>query len=130
VNELKALGLRIAIDDFGTGYSSLVYLKRFPVDILKVDRSFVAGLGSDHDDTAIVHSVIDLAHAFGIAAIAEGIETVEHLDLLRALQCSFGQGYLWSPAVSAADLSPRLVAVSTAALPRSSGASAKVVRTG
>jgi len=79
VNELKALGLQVAIDDFGTGYSSLVYLKRFPVDILKVDRTFVAGLGSDHNDTAIVHSVIDLAHAFGITAIAEGIETVEHL---------------------------------------------------
>jgi len=118
VNELKALGLQVAIDDFGTGYSSLVYLKRFPVDILKVDRTFVAGLGSDHNDTAIVHSVIDLAHAFGITAIAEGIETVEHLDLLRELQCSFGQGYLWSPAVPADDLSPRLMAASASALPR------------
>ena len=75
LNELKSLGVRIAIDDFGIGYSSLVYLKRFPVDLLKVDRSFVGGLGTNKDDAAIVHSVIELAHAFGIAAVAEGIET-------------------------------------------------------
>jgi diguanylate cyclase (GGDEF)-like protein/PAS domain S-box-containing protein len=108
VEELKALGVRIAIDDFGTGYSSLVYLKRFPVDLLKVDRSFVSGLGVNADDGAIVHSVIDLAHAFGIEAVAEGIETPEQLVALDALGCRFGQGYLWSPGRPAADLGAAL----------------------
>jgi EAL domain-containing protein (putative c-di-GMP-specific phosphodiesterase class I) len=106
LNELKGLGVRIAIDDFGTGYSSMVYLKRFPVDLLKVDRSFVAGLGQDKDDEAIVHSVIELAHAFGIAAVAEGIETREHLQVLQSLGCEFGQGYLWSPGRPATDRAP------------------------
>jgi diguanylate cyclase (GGDEF)-like protein/PAS domain S-box-containing protein len=101
LKELKALGVRIAIDDFGTGYSSLTYLKRFPVDVLKIDRSFVAGISHSRDDVAIVHSVIDLADAFGISAVAEGIETPEHLAILRDLGCTFGQGFLWSPAMSA-----------------------------
>jgi EAL domain-containing protein (putative c-di-GMP-specific phosphodiesterase class I) len=109
LDELKALGVRIAIDDFGTGFSSLAYLKRFPVDLLKVDRSFVTGLGQDKDDAAIVHSVIELAHTFGIAAVAEGIETRAHLDILRNLGCNFGQGYLWSPAEPALDRAPALI---------------------
>ncbi len=108
LNELKSLGVRIAIDDFGIGYSSLVYLKRFPVDLLKVDRSFVGGLGTNKDDAAIVHSVIELAHAFGIAAVAEGIETHQQLTMLQGLGCTYGQGYLWSPAVPAGDLAPTL----------------------
>jgi EAL domain-containing protein (putative c-di-GMP-specific phosphodiesterase class I) len=108
VNELKALGVRIAIDDFGTGYSSLTYLKSFPVDLLKVDRSFVSGLGVNADDTAIVRSVIELAHAFGIDAVAEGIETPQQLVALKGLGCHYGQGYLWSPGRSAAALGPAL----------------------
>jgi len=108
VNELKSLGVRVAIDDFGTGYSSLLYLKRFPVDLLKVDRSFVAGLGDSPDDAAIVRSVIELAHAFGIAAVAEGVENHQHLAMLRDFGCTYGQGYLWSPARPAADLGPQL----------------------
>jgi EAL domain-containing protein (putative c-di-GMP-specific phosphodiesterase class I) len=108
LNKLKSVGVNIAIDDFGTGYSSLLYLKRFPVDLLKVDRSFVSGLGVNADDTAIVRSVIDLAHAFGIECVAEGIETPEQLRALEALGCRFGQGYLWSPGRSAADLGPAL----------------------
>ncbi len=105
VNELKSLGVRIAIDDFGIGYSSLLYLKRFPVDIVKIDKSFVAGLGREAADLAIVRSVIKLAIAFGISAVAEGIETREQLAILQDLGCSFGQGWLWSPAVPA----PRLI---------------------
>jgi EAL domain-containing protein (putative c-di-GMP-specific phosphodiesterase class I) len=111
VNELKALGVRIAIDDFGTGYSSLTYLKRFPVDLLKVDRSFIAGLGVNADDSSIVRSVIELAHAFGIEAVAEGIETPEQLAALKGLGCRFGQGYLWSPGRSAEALGPVLSAI-------------------
>jgi diguanylate cyclase (GGDEF)-like protein/PAS domain S-box-containing protein len=96
LNRLKALGVRIGVDDFGTGFSSLTYLKRFPVDVLKIDRSFVAGLCRDHQDRAIVASVVDLAHAFGLTTTAEGVETDEQLALLRALGCEQGQGFLWS----------------------------------
>jgi len=101
VEELKSLGVRIAIDDFGIGYSSLLYLKRFPVDILKIDKSFVSGLVLEHDDRAIVRSIIDLARAFGITTVAEGVESVEELAILKDMGCTFGQGWLWSPAVPA-----------------------------
>ena len=93
LHELKALGVGLIIDDFGTGYSSLTYLKRFPVDGLKVDQSFVSGLDSDVGDTAIVTAVIDLAHSLGIVAIAEGVETAAQLERLRALGCDCAQGY-------------------------------------
>jgi len=93
LQELKALGVGLIIDDFGTGYSSLTYLKRFPVDGLKVDQSFVAGLDTDAGDTAIVTAVIDLAHSLGIIAIAEGVETATQLERLRALGCDGAQGY-------------------------------------
>ena len=96
LNRLKALGVCIGVDDFGTGFSSLTYLKRFPVDVLKIDRSFVAGLCRDREDRAIVASVVDLAHAFGLTTTAEGVETAEQLAQLRALGCEQGQGYLWS----------------------------------
>jgi diguanylate cyclase (GGDEF)-like protein/PAS domain S-box-containing protein len=94
---LKDLGVRLAIDDFGTGYSSLVYLKRFPVDELKIDRSFIDGLGTDPEDSAIVASVLGLARGVGVAAVAEGVETEEQRQALAALGCRLAQGYLWSP---------------------------------
>ncbi|MDQ4133923.1 MAG: EAL domain-containing protein, partial [Actinomycetota bacterium] len=99
--DLKALGVRIAVDDFGTGFSALTYLKRFPVDVLKIDRSFVEGLGRDREDRAIVASVVDLAHAFGLMTVAEGVETPEQLAELRSLGCERAQGYLWSPPIPA-----------------------------
>jgi EAL domain-containing protein (putative c-di-GMP-specific phosphodiesterase class I) len=111
LEDVKALGVRIAIDDFGTGYSSLRYLKRLPVDVLKVDRSFVAGLGLNRDDGAIVRSVVDLAHAFGITAVAEGIETREQLEALRTLRCQLGQGHLWAPARPASEIRHKLSTV-------------------
>ncbi len=101
---LRGIGVSIAVDDFGTGFSSLTYLKQFPVDALKIDRSFVQGLGRDNEDRAIVASVVDLAHAFGLTTIAEGVETLEQLEELRTIGCAQGQGYLWSrplPAVQA-----------------------------
>ncbi len=103
--ELKALGLRLYVDDFGTGYSSLTYLQRFPVDGVKVDRSFVAGLGVRADADAIVRAVIGLAHGLGLVAVAEGVETQDQLDRLIDLRCDVAQGYhLGRP--SAAELVP------------------------
>jgi diguanylate cyclase (GGDEF)-like protein len=96
LSELRGLGLRLAIDDFGTGYSSLGYLRRFPVDIVKLDRAFVGGLGSDSAADAITAAVINLGHALGLSVIAEGVETEEQLTVLRALRCDRAQGYLWS----------------------------------
>ena len=92
------LGVRIAIDDFGTGYSSLDYLRQFPVDTIKIDRSFVARVNDDDDDRAIVASLLSLAATLGVRVVAEGVETSEQLRVLRRLGCSLGQGFLWSPA--------------------------------
>ncbi|SEP81989.1 EAL domain-containing protein [Arthrobacter sp. OV608] len=90
---LRNLGVNLAVDDFGTGYSSLTYLKKFPIDELKIDRSFINGLGSDSGDSAIVGSCIDLAHAVGIRAVAEGVETSGQVQTLRAMGCDLAQGY-------------------------------------
>jgi diguanylate cyclase (GGDEF)-like protein/PAS domain S-box-containing protein len=95
LEELKALGVGLAIDDFGTGYSSLSYLRRFPVDQLKIDRSFVAGVAVNGDDRAIAGSVIGLAHALGIHVVAEGVETVGQLEWLSELRCDLAQGFNW-----------------------------------
>lgn len=94
--ELKDLGVLVAIDDFGTGYSSLSYLRRFPVDVIKIDRSFVDGLGLDSDDTAIVRAVIGLAHALRLEVVAEGVETDTQRMRLQALGCGMGQGFFFS----------------------------------
>ncbi len=94
--ELKRLGIHLAIDDFGTGYSSLNYLLRFPVDTVKIDRSFISGLGTDDQSIAIVRSVIDLARSLNLAVTGEGIETVEQLSQLRDLGCHQGQGYYFA----------------------------------
>jgi EAL domain-containing protein (putative c-di-GMP-specific phosphodiesterase class I) len=101
---VKSLGCRVAVDDFGTGYSSLLYLKRYPVNALKIDRSFVAGLGIDAVDDAIVSSVIGLARAVGAISIAEGVETPAQLAALRDLGCGFAQGYLLARPVSAPEI--------------------------
>jgi EAL domain-containing protein (putative c-di-GMP-specific phosphodiesterase class I) len=93
LRRLKDLGVGLAIDDFGTGYSSLNYLRHFPVDALKIDRAFVAGLGRDAGDAAIVAAVIGLANTLGLRVVAEGIETIEQVGLLRTMGCEQGQGY-------------------------------------
>jgi len=94
--ELKAIGVMLAIDDFGTGYSSLSYLRRFPVDVLKVDQSFVAGLGPDPEDSTIVAAIVNLAATLDLEAIAEGVETAEQVDRLQSLGCTLAQGYYFA----------------------------------
>jgi EAL domain-containing protein (putative c-di-GMP-specific phosphodiesterase class I) len=96
LQRMKDLGVSFIIDDYGTGYSCLQYLKLMPVDSLKIDGSFIAGLGKDSGDTAIVSGTIDLAHALGLTVIAEGVETAEQLERLRELECDLGQGYYLS----------------------------------
>ena len=112
----RELGVRLAIDDFGTGYSSLGYLRRFPVDIVKLDRAFVAGLGSDSAADAITAAVINLGHALGLSVIAEGVESEEQLTVLRALRCDKAQGYLWSAPQSPAPLAEWIAAKPSAQL--------------
>ena len=89
-------GLSLVLDDFGTGYSSLSHLKRFPLDVLKIDRSFVAGVDCNTDDRAIVKATIDMAHAVGLTVVAEGVETSEQEACLRELGCDHAQGYLYA----------------------------------
>ena len=98
IRELRNLGFRVSVDDFGTGYSSLSYLKQFPLDTLKIDRSFIAGLQPETDGYVIVKAIIDLARALGLPTVAEGIETEQEMELLRALGCDFGQGFYFQAA--------------------------------
>lgn len=100
MRDLKRLGIQLAIDDFGTGYCSLGYLKCFPVDTLKIDRSFIAGLGSSAEDTAIVRAVIAFAKALNLSVTGEGIETLDQLNQLKALECTRGQGYYFGRPLS------------------------------
>jgi diguanylate cyclase (GGDEF)-like protein/PAS domain S-box-containing protein len=95
LRELRSLGLHLSVDDFGTGYSSLTYLKRFPVETIKIDRSFVAGLGIEQEDSTIVEAVVRLGQALGLSVVAEGIESPLQLTRLRELGCDKGQGYLF-----------------------------------
>jgi len=94
LERLKGLGLRLAIDDFGTGYSSLTYLQRFPIDAVKIDKSFVEGLAIDRQDTQIVEAIVSLAGALRLTTVAEGVETEQQLDALIELGCDAAQGYL------------------------------------
>ncbi|HYN20762.1 MAG TPA: EAL domain-containing protein, partial [Thermoanaerobaculia bacterium] len=100
---LKELGIKIAIDDFGTGYSSLSYLTTLPIDTLKVDRSFVSGLGTDRGSAEITSAVIALAHSLNLDVVAEGVETETQLEVLRSQGCNKVQGYLFSAPIPAAD---------------------------
>jgi diguanylate cyclase (GGDEF)-like protein len=111
---LKALGVRLAIDDFGTGHSSLAYLRQFPVDVLKIDKSFVDGLAHGGDAAALARTIIALADTLQLHTVAEGIETVGQQAALEALGCGLGQGYLFARPMAAADLARLLAGNGTA----------------
>jgi diguanylate cyclase (GGDEF)-like protein len=121
LRELRGAGMRIAIDDFGTGYSSLGLLSKLPVDILKIDRSFISGLPSDRASVTLVSSIVGLASAFNLAVVAEGVETLGQLELLRRMRCDYSQGHLHSRSVPAPELE-RMLATQNIRVTRASKA--------
>ena len=96
LTELRELGVQLAMDDFGTGYSSLSNLHRFPINTLKIDRSFITHMVENNENAEIVRTISGLAHNLGMDVVAEGVETREQLEILRGLGCQFGQGYFFS----------------------------------
>ncbi len=96
LERLKEMGVQVSIDDFGTGYSSLSYLKRFPIDTLKIDRSFISDITTDQDDAAISQAIVSMARSLRLSVIAEGVETNEQLEVVRSLGCDTVQGFLFS----------------------------------
>ena len=104
LHRLKDLGVLLAIDDFGTGYSSLAYLRQFPVDVLKIDRSFVSEMSGSPDAAALIHTLVELGHTLGLTTLAEGIEQVGQIEGLRSEQCDHGQGFLFSRPVAAIEI--------------------------
>jgi len=103
---MRELGIRVSLDDFGTGYASLAYLKRYPIDSIKIDRSLVSGVGEDPRDTSIVAAVIELGHVCGLDVVAEGVESPAQLAALRRLGCDEGQGFFWSAALDPTEVVP------------------------
>jgi EAL domain-containing protein (putative c-di-GMP-specific phosphodiesterase class I) len=101
LHELRAMGVRLALDDFGTGYSSLSYLHQFPIDILKIDRSFIHRIGASDDAVEIVNTILALASSLDMEVVAEGVETEQQLELLRKMHCAYAQGYHLSRPVEA-----------------------------
>ncbi len=117
LRELKLLGIQLSIDDFGTGYSSLAYLRRFPLDELKIDKSFVTDIGQNLDDRAIAQTIVVMAQTLGFKVVAEGIETEEQLHVLRDIGCHVGQGYLFATPLTADELIERYCTRSSTAEP-------------
>ena len=108
LNELRDQGIRISLDDFGTGYSSLSYLHRFPIDTLKIDRSFVMRMTESERDINLVQSIIALAHQMQMDVVAEGIESIEDCERLKEMGCEYGQGYLFDKPLCSQEATDRL----------------------
>jgi EAL domain-containing protein (putative c-di-GMP-specific phosphodiesterase class I) len=104
LTQFRNAGFGISLDDFGTGYSAMAYLKKFPIDFLKIDQSFVRDMATDHGDQAIVEAIIVMAHKLGLKVIAEGVETVAQRDMLNAAGCDYGQGYLFAKPMSTVNM--------------------------
>jgi EAL domain-containing protein (putative c-di-GMP-specific phosphodiesterase class I) len=104
LTQLHDLGIKLSIDDYGTGYSSMAYLKRLPVDELKVDRIFVLNIDSDHEDAALVPGAIDLGHNLGLTVVAEGVEGAAHVAALHQLGCDIAEGYHYARPMTPNDL--------------------------
>ena len=113
LHQLKALGVRVAVDDFGTGYSSLGYLSTLPIDILKIDKSFIARVASGAEDSAIAQAVIKLGNSLRLTVVAEGIEEAEQATALRAMRCHRGQGFYFSRPLDASGVDELLLSVAT-----------------
>jgi EAL domain-containing protein (putative c-di-GMP-specific phosphodiesterase class I) len=96
LERLKGVGVSVAIDDFGSGQSSLTYLRRFPIDELKIDRSFIAAIDGSHEATALLHTMVELGQTLGLSTVAEGIETCDQLEGLRTQRCHYGQGFIFA----------------------------------
>ena len=111
LNVLKEAGISLSIDDFGTGYSSLSYLKRFPIDTIKIDRSFVKDLHKEADDAAICAAILAMAQQLGLNVVAEGVETMQQLEFLRSHGCNHIQGFIFSKALSATEFYAMLVKI-------------------
>ena len=108
LQELKVMGVHLAVDDFGTGYSSLSYLRQFPIDVLKIDQSFVHQISGDPDDSSIVSAIINMGKSLKHLVVAEGIETREQREYLQSQSCAEGQGYLFSRPLAAAQFAQLL----------------------
>jgi EAL domain-containing protein (putative c-di-GMP-specific phosphodiesterase class I) len=122
LHRLKDLGVMIAIDDFGTGYSSLAYLRQFPVDVLKIDRSFVSEMSGSPDAAALIHTLVELGHTLGLITLAEGIEQQRQIEGLRSENCDHGQGYLFSRPVVASRIEELLTRIDLSGELAASGA--------
>jgi len=108
LQQIKSLGIRLAIDDFGTGYSSLSYLHRFPLDTLKIDRSFISGNGAGEGGIEIARTIMPMAKNLRLDVVAEGVETIEQVTLLKKLQCKYAQGYYFSKPLAPEEIAPLL----------------------
>jgi EAL domain-containing protein (putative c-di-GMP-specific phosphodiesterase class I) len=130
LHRLRGLGIRLALDDFGTGYSSLSYLREFPIDVIKIDKSFVDGIARGSEEAAVARAVIELGRTLNMDTVAEGVEGVHQLDELRSLRCDFGQGYHFSRPLSADGLEPLLCAEAARVASRFDAAEAALAAAG